>query len=84
MQLELSAEQAKLTPVQLDAAQSAFNQAEARYENGLTDLFTLAQSVTTLNRAEIDRYITNGNVWRALLMKAAAAGDLSLFLNQLN
>jgi len=84
MQLELSLEQAKLTPVQLDAAQSAFNQAEARYENGLTDLFTLTQSVTTLNRAEVDRYITNGNVWRALLMKAAAAGDLSLFLNQLN
>ena len=84
MQLELSLEQAQLTPIQLEAAQSAFNQAEARYENGLTDLFTLAQSVTTLNRAEIDRYITNGNVWRALLMKAAAAGDLSLFLNQLN
>ncbi len=83
MQLELSLEQAKLTPIQLDAAQSAFNQAEARYENGLTDLFTLAQSVTTLNRAEIDRYITNGNVWRALLMKAAASGDLSLFINQL-
>jgi outer membrane protein TolC len=84
MQLELSIEQAQLTPVQLNAAEGAFQQAEARYENGLTDLFTLAQSVTTLNRAEVDRYITNGNVWRALLMKAAAAGELSLFLNQLN
>jgi outer membrane protein TolC len=84
MQLELSLEQAKLTPIQLDAAHTAFNQAEARYESGLTDLFTLAQSVTTLNRAEVDRFITNGNVWRALLMKAAASGDLSLFLNQLN
>lgn len=84
MQLELSLEQAKLTPIQLDAAHTAFNQAEARYESGLTDLFTLAQSVTTLNRAEVDSFITNGNVWRALLMKAAASGDLSLFLNQLN
>jgi outer membrane protein TolC len=83
MQLELSLEQAKLTPVQLGAAQSAFNQAEARYESGLADLFTLAQSVTTLNRAEADRFITYGNVWRALLMKAAASGDLSLFLNQI-
>lgn len=84
MQFDLSLEQAKLTPVQLGAAQTAFDQAEARYESGLTDLFTLAQSVTTLNRAEVDKFITNGNVWRALLMKAAAAGDLSLFLNQLN
>lgn len=84
MQLELSLEQAKLTPVQLEAARTAFRQAEARYESGLTDLFTLAQSVTTLNRAEVDRFITNGNVWRALLLKAAASGDLSLFLNQLN
>jgi outer membrane protein TolC len=83
MQLELSLEQAHLTPMQVEAAQSAFNQAEARYENGLTDLFTLAQSVMTLNRAEIDRYITNGNVWRSLLMKAAASGDLTLFLSQL-
>jgi outer membrane protein TolC len=82
MQLQLSLEQARLTPVQLSAAQRAFNQAEARYQSGLTDLFTLAQSVNALNRAEIDKFVTNGNVWRALLMKAAAAGDLTLFLNQ--
>ena len=84
MQFDFALEQARLTPVQLAAARSAFNQAEARYQSGLTDLFTLAQSVATLNRAEIDRYVTNGNAWRALLLKAAAAGDLSLFLNQLN
>ncbi|TLU98807.1 TolC family protein [Dyadobacter luticola] len=82
MQLQLSLEQARLTPVQLTAARRAFNQAEARYQSGLTDLFTLAQSVNALNRAEVDRFVTNGNVWRALLMKAAAAGDLSIFLNQ--
>lgn len=84
MQLDVSLQQAKLTPIQLGAARTAFDQAQARYESGLTDLFTLAQSVTTLNRAEVDRFIANGNVWRALLMKAAASGDLSLFLNQLN
>jgi outer membrane protein TolC len=79
---ELSLEQARLAPVQLAAARSAFNQAQSRYESGLTDLFTLAQSVATLNRAEVDRSVANGNVWRALLLQAAAAGDLSLFLNQ--
>ncbi|SKB98743.1 TolC family protein [Dyadobacter psychrophilus] len=82
MQFQLSMEQARLTPVQLNAAQRAFNQAQARYQSGLTDLFTLAQSVNALNRAEVDKFVTNGNVWRALLMQAAAAGDLSIFLNQ--
>lgn len=84
MQFQLSMEQARLTPVQLRAAQGAFNQAQARYQSGLTDLFTLAQSVNALNRAEVDKFVTNGNVWRAFLMKAAAAGDLSLFLNQIS
>ncbi|WP_138484873.1 TolC family protein [Dyadobacter bucti] len=83
IQLDLTLAQARLIPVQLEAAQTAFNQAEARYQSGLTDLFTLAQSVNTLNRAEIDRLINNGNVWRALLMKAAASGDLSIFLDQI-
>lgn len=84
MKFDFALEQARLTPVQLGAAHSAFDQAEARYQSGLTDLFTLAQSVATLNRAEVDRYVTNGNAWRALLLKAASVGDLSLFLNQLN
>jgi len=83
MQFQLALEQARLTPVQLNAAQGAFNQAQARYESGLTDLFTLAQSVNALNRAEVDKFVTNGNAWRALLMQAAAAGDLSIFLNQI-
>lgn len=84
MQFQLSLAQARLTPVQLAAARTAFNQAEARYQSGLTDLFTLAQSVNTLNRAEIDKFVTNGNAWRSLLLKAAAAGDLDVFLSQIN
>lgn len=84
IQFQLSLAQARLTPVQLSAAQRAFNQAEARYQSGLTDLFTLAQSVNALNRAEVDKFVTNGNAWRSLLLKAAAAGDLSIFLNQLD
>ncbi|MHA4737994.1 TolC family protein [Dyadobacter sp. MSC1_007] len=83
MQFQLSLAQARLTPIQLAAAQRAFNQAEARYQSGLTDLFTLAQSVNALNRAEVDKTVTNGNAWRSLLQKAAAAGDLSIFLGQI-
>lgn len=84
IQFQLSLAQARLTPVQLAAARTAFNQAEARYQSGLTDLFTLAQSVNALNRAEIDKLVTNGNAWRSLLLKAAAAGDLDIFLSQIN
>src|SRR5690606_31295804 len=79
---KVSLRRAELAPLQLDAAQVAFKQAKSRYENGLTDLPTFSQSLVTLNRAEADKYIAYSNTWRALLMKAAAAGDLSLFLNQ--
>lgn len=82
MQFNVSLQQARLAPQQEDASVQAFAQAQARYESGLTDLPTFTQSIVTLNRAEADTYIAYSNAWRALLMKAAAAGDLSLFLNQ--
>lgn len=81
-QLDLSLQQARLTPVQLEAARRAYRQTRARYESGLTDLTTLTQSITLLNQAELDHYVSAGNAWRSLLMKAAARGDLSLFLDQ--
>ena len=81
-QYELGLEQARQAPIQLRAARQAYNQAKSRYESGLTDLPTLLQSVVTLNRAEVDRYVAISNVWRFLLLKAAADGDLSLFMNQ--
>ncbi len=81
-QLMMGLEQARQAPIQLRAAQQAYNQAKARYQSGLTDLPTLLQSFVTLNRAEIDGYVATSNVWRYLLLKAAAEGDLSLFMNQ--
>lgn len=82
-QLTLGLEQARQAPVQLRAAQQAYNQAKARYQNGLADLPTLLQSFVTLNRAETDGYVATSNVWRYLLLKAAAEGDISLFMNQI-
>lgn len=82
MQFAVSLQQAQLAPLQSEAARTAFDQAKARYESGLTDLPTFSQSLVTFNRAEADTYIAYSNAWRALLMKAAAAGDLSLFLTQ--
>ncbi|ADB36526.1 outer membrane efflux protein [Spirosoma linguale DSM 74] len=82
-QYQVALEQARQAPVQLRAARQAYNQAKSRYESGLTDLPTLLQSVLTLNRAEVDGYVAVSNVWRFLLLKAAADGDLSLFMNQI-
>ncbi|RYF64160.1 MAG: TolC family protein, partial [Cytophagaceae bacterium] len=84
LQYQVALEQARQTPIQLQAARQAYNQANARYQSGLTDLPTLLQSVLTLNRAEVDGYVATSNVWRYLLLKAAAEGDLSLFTNQAN
>ncbi len=84
IQLSVSLQQAELAPVQLKAAQQAYEQAKARYESGLIDLPTYQLSLNLLSRADADCYIAYASAWRALLMKAAAAGDLSLFLNQVN
>jgi outer membrane protein TolC len=81
-QYQVALEQARQAPIQLQAARQAYNQAKSRYQSGLTDLPTLLQSVVTLNRAEVDGYVAISNVWRFLLLKAAADGDLSLFMNQ--
>ncbi|MBK6527498.1 MAG: TolC family protein [Crocinitomicaceae bacterium] len=79
IQLSVSLQQAELAPVQLKAAQQAYEQAKARYESGLIDLPTYQLSLNLLSRADADCYIAYASAWRALLMKAAAAGDLSLF-----
>lgn len=83
-QYQVMQEQVRTAPIQLGAAQSAYNQAMARFENGLSDLPTLLQSVVALNRAEADLAIAYSNLWRSRLMVAAAKGDLSLFTDQIN
>lgn len=67
------------TKVQLAAATMAFKQQTALYENGLTNLVDFTQALYSLNRAEIDFEIAQNNVWQALLLFAAAQGDISLF-----
>ncbi|KGO79137.1 transporter [Flavobacterium beibuense F44-8] len=69
-------------PQQVNAAQQAYNQRTALYNNGLTNLVDVTQALYTLNRAETDRDVIYTNVWQALLMKAAATGDFNLFINE--
>ena len=70
-------------PRQLKAAHDAYLQRSVLYRNGLTDLVDLSQAIYALVRAETDRDIANNNLWQALLLKAAAAGDFRIFSNEL-
>ncbi|EFK37692.1 type I secretion outer membrane protein, TolC family [Chryseobacterium gleum] len=70
-------------PVQLKSASDAYIQRSVLYKNGLTDLVDLSQAIYALVRAETDRDIAISNVWNALLLKAAAMGDFSVFENEL-
>lgn len=70
-------------PVQVKAASDAFLQKTVLYRNGLTTIVDVTQALYALTRAETDRDIAYNNVWQALLLKAAAAGDFGIFLNEL-
>jgi outer membrane protein TolC len=82
-QLELARQSALAAPAQLDAAQRAYTQAQARYNAGLDNLVVLTQATLVLNRAETDQAIATNNVWRALLLRAATSGTLIDFTGQL-
>jgi outer membrane protein TolC len=73
----------KQVDIQVKAAKEAYLQKTVLYRNGLTTLVDLTQAMYALTSAETDRDIAYNNVWQALLLKAAAAGDFSIFENQL-
>ncbi|MFB6456263.1 TolC family protein [Chitinophaga sp. Hz27] len=66
-------------PVQVKAASDAYLQKTVLYKNGLTNLVDVTQAAYALIRAQTDRDIAFVNVWQALLLKAAAAGDFNVF-----
>ncbi len=70
-------------PVQVKAASDAWNQKTVMYKNGLSNIVDVTQTLFTLNRAETSRDIAFNNVWQALLLKAAAIGDFSIFTSGL-
>lgn len=69
-------------PLQVEAAQQAYLQRVTLYQNGLANLTDVTTTLFTLNRAETDRDIAFTNVWQALLLKAAAAGNFDLFISE--
>jgi outer membrane protein TolC len=69
-------------PIQLKSAEDAYNQKKALYENGLTNIVDVTQTLFFLNQAEAASNVACSAVWQALLYKAVSAGDISLFLLQ--
>jgi outer membrane protein TolC len=69
-------------PIQLKSAEDAYNQKKALYENGLTNIVDVTQTLFFLNQAEAASNVASSAVWQALLYKAVSAGDISLFLLQ--
>ena len=69
-------------PIQVRSASDAFLQKGALYRNGLSNIVDFTQALYILNRAETNRDIAFSNVWQALLLKAASAGDFNLFLTR--
>ena len=69
-------------PIQVKAASDAYLQKTVLYKNGLSNIVDVTQALFALNRAETDRDIAYSNVWQALLLKAAAAGDFGIFINE--
>ena len=68
------------TPVQVEAARTAVQQANARYEAGLANIAEAADAQRLLTQAEIDNVLARLSVWRGLLGIATAAGDLQPFI----
>ncbi len=83
LQIDLAQATVKQSPLQLEAAQQAYAQARARYESGLDNIQTLTQTAALLNRAEVDQALAVNGLWRALLIKAAADGNLEEFMTQI-
>lgn len=67
--------------IQLAAADVAFKQQKALYDNGLSNLVDFTQALYILQRAEIDYEIAQNNVWQSLLLQASAHGDIQYLLN---
>ena len=69
-------------PIQVDAAQMAAQQAQARYEAGLATVAQVAEANQILADSRVKLAVANVGVWRALLDVASVHGNLQPFLTE--
>jgi outer membrane protein len=77
---EGAVEVAGTTPVAVQAANTAVEQARARYQSGLGTALEMADAQRRLAQAEIDDSLARLGIWRARLAVFAAEGDISPLL----
>ena len=70
-------------PVQLNAARDAYNQRLTQYNAGLSNIIDVTNALYVLNRAQTDVVNTKDGVWRAIVQKAYARGDIYQLLSTL-
>jgi outer membrane protein TolC len=70
------------TPIALDAARLAEQQATARYRSGLAGITEVAEAQRLLAQAELDDAVARLGVRTASLLFARALGDIEPFLSQ--
>jgi outer membrane protein TolC len=74
---------AQNTPIQLAAAQQSEAQARARYDAGLAGIVEVADAQNLLAGAEYQNGVARVDVWRSLLARAIAQGNLAPFIELL-
>lgn len=68
-------------PVQVEAAELAAQQAQARYQAGLATVAQVAEANQILADSRVKEAVANVGVWKSLLAVANVHGDLQPFLN---
>jgi outer membrane protein TolC len=71
------------TPIQLAAAQQSETQARARYDAGLAGIVEVAEAQNLLAGAEYQNGLARVDVWRSLLARAIAQGNITPFIELL-
>jgi outer membrane protein TolC len=74
---------AQNTPIQLAAAQQSESQARARYDAGLAGIVEVAEAQNLLVAAEFQNGVARVDVWRSLLARAIAHGNIGPFIELL-
>lgn len=74
---------AQNTPIQLAAAQQSEAQARARYDAGLAGIVEVAEAQNLLAGAEYQNGVARVDVWRSLLARAIAQGNIVPFIELL-
>jgi outer membrane protein, adhesin transport system len=81
--LSTAIEQFNEIPIQLNAASDAYRQRLTQYNAGLSNIIDLTNALYVLNRAQTDLINTKDGVWRAIVQKAYATGDIYQLLSTL-